>query len=135
MLRVLGKGRDYKQDKVRISDNVLAMLKEYIKTYNITDYLFVSTSNNNKGGKLSPCSIRRTINKLYEKANIKTDKIVAHSLRHTFATLSIENGEDLREVSKAMRHKSVTVTERYLHDLEEKNNKCSSIVSNVVLGE
>ena len=134
LLYVLGKGRDYKQDFVVVPNNVLSILKEYIKEYGITDYLFVSQSNNNIGGKVNTCTIRRIINAMYERAGIKSDDIVFHSLRHSFATIAIQNGNDIREVANALRHRNISTTERYLHDLDARNNNCSNSVANNIFG-
>lgn len=40
-----------------------------------------------------------------------------HTLRHTFATLLLRSGVGIYEVSKLMRHRSVTTTQIYLHIL------------------
>ena len=133
ILYVLGKGRDYKQDYVIVSDSVYKLIQEYIKEYNIQDYLFVSSSHHNNGGKVTTETIRRIVNKLFKQNGIEDSKITLHSLRHSFATISIENGADLRQVSAALRHSSTSVTERYLHDLDMINNKCSDIMNNTVL--
>jgi integrase/recombinase XerC len=133
-LYVLGKARDYKQDYVIVDNQLYELIKKYIVEYNIKDYLFVSTSNNNTGGKLTTTSLRRIINALYERLGIKDEQTTFHSIRHSFATISISNGADIREVSKAMRHSSTSITERYLHDLEMINNQCSNIVSSQVFG-
>lgn len=132
-LYVLGKGRNSKLDYVIVPDSVFELIKEYVEKNDIKDYLFVSTSNHNNGGKLTPTTVRRIINKMFERAGIKSETIVFHSLRHSFATISIENGQDIRQVSQALRHKSVQTTERYLHDLNMKNNKCSNVVINCLL--
>lgn len=134
-LYVLGKGRAYKQDFVIVPDDLKGLISQYIETYGITDYLFVSASRNSKGKSLTPTSIRNIVNAVYERVGIKSETVVFHSLRHSFATISIENGEDIREVSLALRHKSIATTERYLHDLEMKNNKCSNTVLSMVKGE
>lgn len=133
-LYILGKGRDGKQDYVVVSDETFNLIQEYVKQYNIQDYLFVSESNNNKGGKVATCTLRRIINKMYERVGIVGKEYVFHSLRHSFATLSLQNGLDIREVSKGLRHKSVTTTEIYTHDLEKINNQCSNTISNMLLG-
>lgn len=134
-LYVLGKGRNAKTDFVIVPNYVFGKIQAFVEKNNITDYLFVSTSNNNNGGQLHPASIRRIINGIFERMGIKSETIVVHSLRHSFATISIESGEDIREVSRAMRHKSVAVTERYLHDLDAKNNKCSNLVASKLFGD
>lgn len=134
-LYVLGKGRDYKQDYVIVENNVYEIIKKYIETYNIVDYLFVSSSNHNNNGKLTTRSLRRIVNNMYERLGIKEEQLTFHSIRHSFATISIQNGADIREVSQAMRHRSINTTQRYLHDLEMINNNCGSIVSSKVFGE
>lgn len=133
-LYILGKDRDGKQDYVVVSRETFELIQEYVKEYNIQDYLFVSESNHNKGGKVSTCTLRRMINKMYERVGIVGKEYVFHSLRHSFATLSLQNGIDIREVSKGLRHKNLNTTEVYAHDLEKINNRCSNTISNMLLG-
>ena len=134
-LYVLGKARQYKQDYVIVDNEVYEMIKQYVKNYNIIDYLFVSNSNHNKGNKMTTFSARRIINALYERCGIKDEQTTFHSIRHSFATISIQNGATTRDVCKALRQTSTTVTERYLHDLENINNACSGIVTSQLLGD
>lgn len=131
-LYLLGKARNYKQDFVVVSEEVFELIKEYIKLYHITDYLFTSTSNHNNNGKLTTKTIRLIIKNMFKRIGLDGDEYSCHSCRHSFATLSIENGNDIREVSQALRHKSIQTTMIYLHDLERINNKCSKTVSNML---
>ena len=48
-----------------------------------------------------------------KRAGIKDFRI--HDLRHTFASWLVKNGTPLLEVSKLLRHASITMTERYAH--------------------
>ena len=82
-LYVLGKARQgMRTDFVVISNDILKQIKEYVKKYNITEYLFTSNSNNSKGKALSTRSMRDIVNKIYERAGIKNPNLVFHSLRH-----------------------------------------------------
>lgn len=45
----------------------------------------------------------------------RKDKVVFHTLRHTFASWLVMKGTPLYTVSKLMGHKSITMTERYSH--------------------
>lgn len=134
VLYILGKARQgMKTDFVIIPDNMLDIIKRYILQYNITDYFFISNSNNSKGKPLSTRSMRNIVNEIYERAGIKSENVVFHSLRHGFATMSIQNGVDIREVSQAMRHKEISTTMRYLHDKELIENNCSNTVAHIVI--
>jgi Site-specific recombinase XerD len=45
----------------------------------------------------------------------KNDRIVAYSLRHTFASWLVQKGVPLYTVAKLMGHSTTTITERYAH--------------------
>ena len=82
-LYVLGKARNgMRTDYVIVPNNILNDIKQYIINNNITEYLFISNSNNNKGKPISTRSMRDIVNKIYERAGIKSNNIVFHSLRH-----------------------------------------------------
>lgn len=134
MLKVLGKARDgYKQDSVKIDDRLLQLIKEYVKEYNIKDYLFVSNSNNNNGNKITTKTVRSTIKSLFEKAGLDNlDMLSAHSLRHSSCELALKSGLSIQEVSENMRHKSIQTTLVYQKELDKKeslfaNNLCDAL--------
>lgn len=133
MLKVLGKGRDnIKQDIVKIDDRLLEDVKKYIENYNITNYLFVSTSNNNKGGKITTKTIRLIVTDLFKKAGLDMEMLSAHSTRHTSCELALESGLDLREVSEFMRHKNLNTTIVYSKELDKRNSMVANTLANVV---
>ena len=134
-LYVLGKDRDFKEDFVIIPEKLYASINKYIQEYNITDYLFVSTSNHNNNGKLTTKTIRLIVKNMFKRIGIDSNDYSLHSCRHYFATNSIKNGVDIREVSQALRHKSLSTTTIYLHDLEMLNNTCSNKVYNSLFNE
>lgn len=133
-LYLLGKGRDYKQDFVIVDSQVFELIKKYVEEYSINDYLFTSRSNHNTNGKLTTKTIRLIIKNMFKRVGIDGDEYSCHSLRHSFATISIENGTDIREVSQALRHRNLSTSMIYLHDLDKLNNKCSNSVTNTILG-
>ena len=133
MLKVLGKGRDgLKQDLVRIDNRLFELIKEYCKQYNVTDYLFTSTSNHNTNGKLTTKTIRYIITNLFKKAELDMEMLSTHSTRHTSCELALESGLDLREVSEFMRHKSLQTTLIYAKELEQRNSVVSTTIGNYV---
>lgn len=53
--------------------------------------------------------------KKYAKLAGLDNRICAHTLRHSFATLLLQNGANLKEVQELMGHKEIRSTEIYLH--------------------
>jgi len=55
----------------------------------------------------------RDLRILCDRANVQTIKF--HDLRHSFASQLAMAGVDLMRIQKLMRHKSITMTQRYAH--------------------
>ena len=45
----------------------------------------------------------------------RRDKVVFHTLRHTYASWLVQNGIDLYTVMRLMGHSTIAMTERYAH--------------------
>ena len=67
---------------------------------------------NYKGGELTARGVRKILNTLVDKAG-ETFNVHPHLLRHTFATIMLENGADIRTVQELLGHKNVKTTEIY----------------------
>ena len=135
MMKVLGKARNgIKQDSIKIDNRLFALIEEYVKQYNIQDYLFVSTSNHNTNGKLTTKTIRYIVKNLFEKAGLDMDMLSTHSTRHTTCELLLEKGMPIQEVSEFMRHKSINTTIVYSKELEQRNSQASNILCDEIFG-
>jgi len=63
---------------------------------------------------LDPPAVGRKMKKLLKRAKI--DEIRFHDLRHTFATLSLQNGVDIKTLSNILGHYSAGFTlDTYMH--------------------
>lgn len=135
---IQGKGRDEKEDYVRIPSQTEAALKDYISIRNDLkkdDPLFSSISNNSNGSRLSTRSISRIVKQAMRNAGYDSDRLTAHSLRHTAITLSLKNGESLQEVQQFARHTNINTTLIYAHNLEREQNTCSNTIANSIFLE
>ena len=133
MLKVLGKARDgLKQDSVKIDERLFELIKSYCQEYEVKDYLFYSTSNNNKGGKMSTKCLREIITNLFKRAELDMNMLSAHSTRHTSVELALESGMPIQEVSEFIRHKSISTTMRYMKELNQRNSTIANTLGNYV---
>lgn len=111
-LIIFGKGR--KERLLYVScDEVLFSIAEYLnyraKLNLRTNAFFV----NKFGTRLSVHSLRNIFNEYCQIANISC-KFTPHCLRHTMATMLIENGADVRSVQEILGHSRISTTEIYL---------------------
>lgn len=114
-VKVLGKG-----SKERIC-YFNSYSEEYLKKYinesrNIllgnkrSERLFI----NHIGGNLTDRGVRDILDKLIKKSALNT-KITPHTFRHTFATMLLNEGCDLKSVQELLGHVNLSTTSIYTH--------------------
>lgn len=117
--RILVRGKGNRERVIPIvSSELIESLKEHICERNADHekYLFV-----NRGGRrLSEQSIRTILRK--RAASLSLGKITPHMLRHTVATLLLEQGVDLRYIQKLLGHSSIVTTTIYV-DVSEHSHR------------
>lgn len=128
-----GKGHEERTQYKVVPPEAERVIRAYLKlrgNYNDHDPLFISTSNNSNGKALTTRSISGIAKASLRKAGFNSPRLTAHSLRHTFVTLSIRGGEQLESVQEAAGHKDRNTTERYNHCIKAESNTCSKTVEN-----
>ena len=77
-------------------------------------------------------SISRIIKDIFKVNNLDSDRLTAHSLRHTCATLNILNGGTIEETQQLLRHSNINTTMIYNQSLKRDNNNSEQRVSSVI---
>ena len=134
VLFILGKKRDSKTEYVKLSNQVLKDIKEYIGN-RTNGNIFISTSNENCGQGLSVTSLRKIVKKIFKRNGLEKDTLSCHSLRRSFAVVSYETGSSVYDIQQVLHHKSIGTTTRYLKQVDRDKNKTEYNVSNIILGE
>ncbi|MEA2104376.1 MAG: tyrosine-type recombinase/integrase [Candidatus Cloacimonadota bacterium] len=105
------KGGKGKKDRITIlSEELLTLLRKYFKEYKPKVWLF----ENYDGKNISTRFVQKIFHIAYGNTKI-IKKATVHTLRHSFATHLLENGEDIRKIQKLLGHKNLKTTEIYTH--------------------
>lgn len=135
VLYIQGKGRDEKSDYVKVVSEVEDAIRDYLKalgTIKPKSPLFVSTSHNSMGGRLSTRSISGIVKEHFRNAGYDSDRLTAHSLRHTTGTINLQKGGTLEETQQLLRHVHLDTTMIYLHHLQRADNKSEERVASAI---
>ena len=127
------KKRDDESEYVKLSDEVLNDIVDYIGN-RTTGNIFVSESNHNKNGGVTYATIRRTIKAIFKRFGYDSDGFSCHSLRRTSATLMYENGADIKAIQQVLHHRSTATTNRYIQQSCRDKNNAEKMLSNLILG-
>lgn len=113
VIKVFGKGnkeRTVHYGNPSAEKAILRYMKKVHTPKNPKEYIFQS----NNGNHISSQTIRNIVKKIGKSAKIKTP-ITPHYFRHSFATLLLEEGVDLRYIQQFLGHASITTTQIYTH--------------------
>lgn len=113
-LRVLGKG-----NKVRIiylNEACQSALQQYLAVRRPIrgrdeNALFLSSQNE----RISRSTVHAMVKKRLGEAGLDSRQYSSHKLRHTAATLMLQNGVDVRAVQEVLGHDHLNTTEIYTH--------------------
>ena len=93
-----------------LSADAVGVLQEQRKKGGSSPYVFPSPT----GGPISPDSVLHMLHRVLKRAGLS--KVRFHDLRHTFATLALQNGVDIKTVSSMLGHYDAGFTLRtYTH--------------------
>ncbi len=121
LLYIQGKGRDSKDAFVVLTDSTLYPIQKYLKARSIIDpkaALFASHSDRNDGNRITTRTISWIVKEALKAIGIDSERITAHSLRHTAVTFSLLAGATIQEAQAMARHANVNTTLIYAHNID-----------------
>lgn len=130
-----GKGHEERAKYVKIAPPVLEAINAYLmirKSRKGKEPLFASFAPRNPGERLTTRSISRIVKDRLRGAGMDSERLTAHSLRHTAATLNLMNGGTLEETKQLLDHESINTTLIYSHALERANNQSESRIASCI---
>ena len=111
---------------VTISQQAIEVLRQQKAKTNDT-YVFPSPN----GGPISPDSVNNMLKRVLERAGIP--KVRFHDLRHTFATIALQNGVDIKTVSGMLGHFSAGFTlDTYAHVTTSAQKEAAQTMGNIL---
>ena len=87
-----------------LAEDTIAVLKQQKKKVGSSHWVFPSPT----GGLISPDSVIHMLHRVLKRAGLP--RVRFHDLRHTFATLALQNGVDIKTISGMLGHFSAGFT-------------------------
>ena len=114
--------------KIALSEGLLDMLRQQREASPGSEYIFSSPVT---GEMYHPDSVVNLHKKILKEAGL--EHIRFHDLRHTFATLALQNGVDVKTVSAMLGHSSAGFTlATYTHTTTAAQHQAAAIMGNLV---
>lgn len=115
LLRVLGKGN--KERMVYLNDACRQALDDWLIERNSMglidkNALFVTRQNHKR---ITTAAVHKLVKKHLTAAGLDSSQYSSHKLRHTAATLMLQNGVDVRTLQEVLGHEHLNTTQIYTH--------------------
>ena len=112
-----------------LAEDTVSVLKEQRKKVGNSPWVFPSPT----GGPISPDSVLHKLHRVLKRAGLP--KVRFHDLRHTFATLALQNGVDVKTVSGMLGHFSAGFTlDTYAHVTSAAQRHAAQTMGSVLSG-
>ena len=112
-----------------LSADAIDVLKEQKRKAGNSEWVFPSPT----GGPVSPDSVLHMLHRVLKRAGLP--EVRFHDLRHTFATLALQNGVDIKTVSGMLGHFSAGFTlDTYAHVTTSAKQEAANTMGDVLSG-
>lgn len=124
---IWGKGHSEADTKKTLAPAVKDAIDDYLSSRTDSKHsnspLFVSTGNRSNGKRIATTTISTMLKKAMVEAGFDSERLTAHSLRHTAGTSVQEITNNLYLTQQYMRHANPATTEIYLHNKTERQEE------------
>lgn len=128
MLIRVEQGKGAKDRFVGLSPRLLSVLREYYRHQRPPrPWLFPAIKQHRH---ISTATIQQVCRESAHLAGIEK-RVTAHTLRHSFATHLLENGEDIRVIQVLLGHRRIDTTARYTSVTMDKISATASLLDNL----
>jgi len=120
VLWIQGKGRDSKDAFVLLTAAAEKPIRQWLQIRGQASEeapLFCSLSDRNNGQALTTRSISRIVKQAFRSVGLDSERLTAHSLRHTAITQALKGGASLEQAQAMARHSDPKTTMVYVHNL------------------
>lgn len=135
-IHVLGKGRKWRA--IPLPEALNAILRKALKERIVPKQskeqaFFVSQFGRRLSIRMIQAIADETLSRLKEKApSLSMKKLSSHKLRHSFATMQIRSGTDIRTLQELLGHSSIETTQIYTHvDNKQLQNAMNNISAKI----
>ena len=112
-----------------LAEDTVSVLREQRKKVGNSPWVFPSPD----GGPISPDSVLHMLHRVLKRAGLP--KVRFHDMRHTFATLALQNGVDVKTVSGMLGHFSAGFTlDTYAHITSAAQRQAAQTMGSVLAG-
>ena len=113
-LRILGKGN--KERMVYLNEACQAAIEDYKQVRSrMVDSSEGAFFVSNRRHRMDRQTVHAMVKRTLLKAGLDPDKYSSHKLRHTAATLMLQNGVDVRTLQEVLGHEHLNTTQIYTH--------------------
>lgn len=128
-LFILRKGKTEKEPIPLGNDAYKALLAYIAGKDKKTGALFTGESHNHsRDSRLSTRSISGLVKAAMRKAGYDSSRLTAHSTRHSAATIALDNGASIEQVSQLLGHSNINTTMIYIHQRALLDNPCPALI-------
>lgn len=128
LLRIIGKGN--KERLTPLPQPLLEKLRGHWKTHRNARWLFPNRAGTHP---VAPKNVRLAFRAAAKSAGL-SERVVPHSLRHSYATQLLQSGVELRIVQILLGHASLKSTSVYTHLTEPGRQKLRGVLDELMAG-